>query len=1481
MVHDGQVMHEVPELYEADGITLNESAAGNKSALRVIVFLPMTGSIGPLMAQSMPMLKPLLRSINTQSDLLPHHVLELHLLDDACLSKRATAAFLKLVMQHPLGYFHAVNGPGCSLVAQAENEVLQPFRLWQVSPIAVQPPLSNRISYPNFCRLMEPAQWSAEAVRQTLQVFGWSRLAMLEDWRSSSNQYLYASMDNARRLFVSSNGTAGYNFDMAFTRLHRYVVDQLRQVSSEASVARLLAQEEVRVLAISAAMDVGANLFCELFKIGYYGKRLQAVVSPVTWSNTWIDDGIASLSSQGLSASCTVRQIFEAGQGLFLFNQLAYIESSARHGVTGEVLQEVRNRYFKDCSVLSEGCQPTYTSAGYDALALTAQVFHNWLEEGGHSLREIVGAAGQLHSIAKLTRFLGATGAVQFRNGVVLNEDCDRIGTYMVAHYESLSRTAGDGRGWKTLVSFTAADGYGSLSAWVPIQWQDNTTTFMGSGSGAPSTRVGAVSAFGHDAWGLENVPADWDVCGDGFSFTVHGLCEPCPQATSGHGGQCLQCEAGRFSSARGATACSSCAPGFYSNQAGATECAACAVGSEAPERQSTQCAACRAGSYADVPGMSSCSRCTPGSFQASARGTLCRDCSEGVLVGGTTQFFGAAGPSDCQCPPESFWHLPGAGAPPECRPCPEGLSCPGGNGPPLQKTRYWALPAAPGAAPSAVVQCAAEQTCPGGTPLGSCPPHREGVACDLCEVGYTEASGSCAPCGETPSQMPLALAILAACGAIGGLICSVLRSGRINSASVVALTMMCSISLSAVQVLCSFREILVDWPEPIKTFFTFLKVFSFNLGVVRPGCVFKINRPDLTYLGSVLAHPAFALALAAAVAALRALPVRQKFKPSNVQLFNAQGVVVLAVYVGLALVALVPWQCVRNPDRTSSVSAHRSTLCWVTKEHKMMIGLSVVCLLVYVVGVITCVVLVTLQYPGRIQRPGGGAFIKYFNFLFRRFRPERYYYGLGLCLRSLAVALIPVAAVNEPAAAVLLLFFAISLSACLQCALWPWRSEAINFLDAMLSVCLVIVLAGGACVMGTAGAHTITIVQAFYTVIVCAMSTLLVATAVLNMRRLLFPDRPYGVFLSHHKGGAAVLARWFKMRLMERTSDKVFLDVDELDRLDALFRCVAYEVKNFVMLLTKETMQRIWCAGEMATAVRHDVNIVAVACQDWDPPTDAFIDDLADQWTEAQKIEVAILGVELSSIQEAYRQIRCMPTISFDRKAAPGAQEAAIEQVRKKCVGLSATISHAMLLGAQRGNVGSAASMHVAPAIVLVNDSANAEASSISAVLAGLLQAELQRYVVVVTPEEGTLESQVQSATFCVANLTRGALSDDFFARALLHSYWTGGAEVIPVIADSMFQFPDAAEWLRFETGEAGPDLSSESLRGCLRGDILAAYRWAFGTLAVRFSAQGSERIQRVEVQEMCTRFKKPATDALSPDSNRFSIKIGEVRSV
>ena len=62
-----------------------------------------------------------------------------------------------------------------------------------------------------------------------------------------------------------------------------------------------------------------------------------------------------------------------------------------------------------------------------------------------------------------------------------------------------------------------------------------------------------------------------------------------------------------------------------------------------------------------------------------------------------------------------------------------------------------------------------------------------------------------------------------------------------------------------------------------------------------------------------------------------------------------------------------------------------------------------------------------------------------------------------------------------------------------------------------------------------------------------------------------------------------------------------------------------------------------MWCAGEMVTAVFNNIHIVPVACDDYVFPDDAYLNELSNFWNAEQQNLLAVFGVTLMMIREAY----------------------------------------------------------------------------------------------------------------------------------------------------------------------------------------------------------------------------------------------------
>lgn len=111
---------------------------------------------------------------------------------------------------------------------------------------------------------------------------------------------------------------------------------------------------------------------------------------------------------------------------------------------------------------------------------------------------------------------------------------------------------------------------------------------------------------------------------------------------------KCVECEAGKYSSAAGQEACTTCLAGTYQPYAFGTSCTDCDMG------------------YVSADGASSCGGCAPGQFQANAR--TCQTCPAGTSSG-------PAPSTQCTPCPANTWAPVGAQA---CTACPAMSFSPG-----------------------------------------------------------------------------------------------------------------------------------------------------------------------------------------------------------------------------------------------------------------------------------------------------------------------------------------------------------------------------------------------------------------------------------------------------------------------------------------------------------------------------------------------------------------------------------------------------------------------------------------------------------------------------------------------------------------------------------------------------------------------------------------------------------------------------------
>jgi len=934
-------------------------------------------------------------------------------------------------------------------------------------------------------------------------------------------------------------------------------------------------------------------------------------------------------------------------------------------------------------------------------------------------------------------------------------------------------------------------------------------------------------------------------------TFTLQSLA--CQVGQYADVSECIACAPGRFSDDRGLTECDPCSPGKTQGLPGSSECDTCEVGKFAGDGFE-ECAVCPEGQYQDEKGQSSCKSC------------------RNLIAGSTTKLLGAVANTSCICPQEYWYSKSAPGAAAECRECPEGLLCDTySNDPPKQAAGFHAGPQAfEGSLPEFTVVCARIGNCPAGRALDSCREPREGLACDHCPVGsYDDAEGSCVECSTGTSLAPLLIFAIAACLFMFLLSMYVTRSFSIRNTALLTVALSGSLMVTAFQTLAVFHQLSITWIEPMASVRAVILLLTFEVDFLNLECFFQSNSVVLKYLFSLFVYPLFALILLALLGTEKALG-RQV---TSDQVWNAQGNVMMIIYPSLAMMALMPLRCTSNPDESSSMIMGRSILCW-EGEHNAMVVLGCIAVFIYIIAFISYVAYAVRVYPVRMARDGA-AFVRQYAFLFRRFRADRYYYALVFVIRNVSMALVPVVFADSPAMQVLAMAFLLFVLFGAVCYLLPWCSKTANLLDCFVTICLLLLLTIGIIHSPMETESVEVTMQVIMTILLVGMFGLGFIVIKVHIYRYLFPAKKYGIFLSHHKGGAQLLARWFKQMLTDRMYDGVFLDSDNLDELSSLIQTVASETKNLVILLTQETLCRLWCGCEIISATQNGTNIVLVSCDGTEAPDDERIEQLEEIWTEPQLAEFASLGVGLGDITEAYRCLRDKPILYLANSSALG--DEIVEQIITNCRSLSVVGAKRKALAKSLRFNGSPLQKPMPPElpsamgadsepdesaktqvmdVLLVGKASEMESACCLQVVRRLLAVETQKAIQV--GQENILQHQLGNTDRMVALLRRGVLSDAAFAAAAVYAM-REGMEVLLLLADEGFLFPNQEFWAKLESGGVISVQDHPLLAGASVQDVMDAYKAMFKIIAVKFTEHGSESIQGAEISALAKRLKGP----------------------
>jgi len=714
--------------------------------------------------------------------------------------------------------------------------------------------------------------------------------------------------------------------------------------------------------------------------------------------------------------------------------------------------------------------------------------------------------------------------------------------------------------------------------------------------------------------------------------------CDPCPDGQVPDASQSM---------------CNTCPGGQEPDESGRV-CIECLPGSTKPNGTSF-CELCPEGRYMETAGQEVCKFCGDMFYQNEKGQTSCIPCGD-ILSGSKSPYLGATSVTQCVCPQGSYRPLPPASA---CVQCPEGMDCkvgadmcnlPGSGCNTSQSDgESGEFPvAAEGfmtrvGAPLEVFECLEKAHCPGGPP-GTCAKLRDSseVACGTCVGDAYETDSKCEACGGV-DVIPLFVAVLLGIGAIGVLTIVVNKNLLMQTNSTMMCVVLLGMMLTGLQTMGVFRQLEVEWFEPMESLFALVTLLSFDLKVLKVACVVGNNGVTGYLLRQLVAPCSLPFVLLI-------LLIRRRFDGRTrvyAQMVNTVGSVFNVFFISIVLSALMPLVCFDHPgDSGRSVISQPAILCNFEERHLQLTIIGCCALLAVPIPFFALVAYGVHMYPKRMKHSFDDDFLQTYRFLFFRFTPQAYWFGSAIITRSLLTCLLPVV-VTATGLQVIMMAALLCSFTILQQQIAPWRSYVANVIDGILNVLMVLILLCASLLSDMDASKTA--VKTAGTVSFAFVCSILVIGLGYGIYKKLRPGHMYHSFICHHKADAGAQARFLKILLVNRLRKNVFIDSDDLIELDKLFDIVKTQVSNLVVYLTRQTLTRPWCAGEITTtyASRGKVKVLAVKTPSFLPPSEEQLQSM-ETFLDMTSCNLIEQGLPLEVVATALRWVCSKDTPSI-----------------------------------------------------------------------------------------------------------------------------------------------------------------------------------------------------------------------------------------
>jgi len=455
---------------------------------------------------------------------------------------------------------------------------------------------------------------------------------------------------------------------------------------------------------------------------------------------------------------------------------------------------------------------------------------------------------------------------------------------------------------------------------------------------------------------------------------------------------------------------------------------------------------------------------------------------------------------------------------------------------------------------------------------------------------------------------------------------------------------------ITFLQVSVAFNAMQLRWGGPFTSILESLSFVSLNVEVLNMNCL-TVPVGARSYILQMVSPVIIVIAVALVFA------VAQRARPGMLNMdsfFNSVGQLAQMVYITFTLVALVPFHCYKHPNGKDSIVTYPKIICGDSEgDYYTVLSTGLLGLLVYPLLTVCIVFWAIFKYP-QVILSSDVSFLWRFRSIFFRWKSECYWYTGVLVVRNFLLSVFPMTISESNVEVSALLMHVVLLTAFLIGALnLPWKTVAMNRLDLGLNFCLLLVLFTGSM---TAGGNDLSRSLSSLLVVVVLFSLIVgVVVALWRVSLFMVKLQRYHIFISHHKGAGACLARLLKHTLEKETQRRIFYDCDDLSNLGEIFDAVK-QSENLLVILSGETLCRPWCIGEIVTAHHCNVHMV--------PLRVGCASEVAD---ETDKF-VSLTGAEKQAIFSGFEVLRPFGIL-------PEHVEPAVEHLLKKAaLSLSST---------------------------------------------------------------------------------------------------------------------------------------------------------------------------------------------------------------